>query len=109
MCACCCCVCCVLVVGAHLCQIIFLLLSSIFFFLFEQIFTQVRPMHIEFVEPSKRHADVIIPEGGHNKVRVHFLFFFFRLRLFYSVESHTHDVSFSSSYGHFFFVLSFIL
>ncbi len=30
--------------------------------------TTVRPMHLEFVEPSKRHADVIIPEGGHNAV-----------------------------------------
>lgn len=30
----------------------------------------VRPMHIEFVEPSKRHADVIIPEGGNNKIGV---------------------------------------
>lgn len=28
----------------------------------------VRPMHIEFVEPSKRQADVIIPRGGHNAV-----------------------------------------
>lgn len=28
--------------------------------------TTVRPMHLEFVEPSKRYADVIIPEGGHN-------------------------------------------
>jgi uridine kinase len=26
----------------------------------------VRPMHLQFVEPSKRHADLIIPEGGHN-------------------------------------------
>jgi uridine kinase len=26
----------------------------------------VRPMHLEFVEPSKRYADVIIPGGGHN-------------------------------------------
>lgn len=30
----------------------------------------VRPMHIKFVEPSKRHADVIIPEGGHNEVAI---------------------------------------
>jgi uridine kinase len=30
----------------------------------------VRPMHLEFVEPSKRWADVIIPEGGFNKVAV---------------------------------------
>jgi uridine kinase len=33
-----------------------------------QYLTTVRPMHMEFVEPSKRYADVIIPEGGHNRV-----------------------------------------
>ena len=32
----------------------------------EQYYSTVRPMHLEFVEPSKRYADVIIPEGGHN-------------------------------------------
>jgi uridine kinase len=32
--------------------------------------SSVRPMHLQFVEPSKRHADVIIPEGGHNKVAI---------------------------------------
>ncbi len=32
----------------------------------KQYLTTVRPMHLEFVEPSKRYADVIIPEGGHN-------------------------------------------
>ncbi|NMB59422.1 MAG: uridine kinase, partial [Chloroflexi bacterium] len=31
-----------------------------------QYLTTVRPMHLEFVEPSKRYADVIIPEGGLN-------------------------------------------
>ena len=30
----------------------------------------VRPMHLEFVEPSKRHADVIIPRGGQNEVAI---------------------------------------
>ena len=30
----------------------------------------VRPMHLEFVEPSKRQADVIIPRGGHNRVAI---------------------------------------
>ena len=30
----------------------------------------VRPMHMQFVEPSKRWADVIIPEGGHNRVAI---------------------------------------
>lgn len=34
----------------------------------DQYMTTVRPMHLEFVEPSKRYADVIIPEGGHNTV-----------------------------------------
>ncbi|HET9400249.1 MAG TPA: uridine kinase [Candidatus Acidoferrales bacterium] len=36
----------------------------------EQYLTTVRPMHNEFIEPSKRHADVIIPEGGHNNVGI---------------------------------------
>lgn len=35
-----------------------------------QYLTTVRPMHLEFVEPSKRHADVILPEGGHNRIGV---------------------------------------
>lgn len=34
----------------------------------EQYLSTVRPMHLEFVEPSKRWADVIIPEGGYNTV-----------------------------------------
>jgi uridine kinase len=33
-----------------------------------QYLSTVRPMHLEFVEPSKRYADVIIPEGGMNEV-----------------------------------------
>ena len=36
----------------------------------EQYIATVRPMHMQFVEPSKRYADVIIPEGGHNLVSV---------------------------------------
>jgi uridine kinase len=34
----------------------------------EQYLTTVQPMHRDFVEPSKRYADVIIPQGGFNKV-----------------------------------------
>ena len=34
----------------------------------QQYYRTVRPMHLEFVEPSKRYADVIIPEGGMNVV-----------------------------------------
>ena len=33
-----------------------------------QYLTTVKPMHEQFVEPSKRRADIIIPEGGHNPV-----------------------------------------
>ncbi|MDF2841036.1 MAG: uridine kinase [Clostridia bacterium] len=35
-----------------------------------QYVSVVKPMHIEFVEPTKRYADIIIPEGGHNKVAI---------------------------------------
>ena len=34
----------------------------------DQYYATVRPMHLQFVEPSKRWADVIIPEGGNNTV-----------------------------------------
>ena len=30
----------------------------------------VKPMHLQFIEPSKRYADIIIPQGGHNQVAV---------------------------------------
>lgn len=33
----------------------------------------VRPMHLQFVEPSKRYADIIIPEGGYNRVAIDLL------------------------------------
>ena len=33
-----------------------------------QYYATVRPMHIEYVEPSKRWADLIVPEGGNNRV-----------------------------------------
>jgi len=36
----------------------------------EQYYRTVRPMHIRFVEPSKRHADIILPEGGENQVAI---------------------------------------
>lgn len=36
----------------------------------EQYYKTVRPMHLEFVEPSKRTADLIIPEGGNNTVAI---------------------------------------
>jgi uridine kinase len=39
----------------------------------DQYDRSVRPMHLQFVEPSKRYADVIIPEGGHNEVAIDLL------------------------------------
>jgi uridine kinase len=36
----------------------------------QQYLTTVRPMHLEFVEPSKRYADVIIPAGGFNQTAI---------------------------------------
>ena len=38
-----------------------------------QYISSVRPMHEAFVEPSKKYADIIIPDGGHNKVAMDFL------------------------------------
>ncbi len=37
---------------------------------YDQYIKTVRPMHIEFVEPSKKYADIIIPEGGFNDIAI---------------------------------------
>lgn len=39
----------------------------------QQYLSTVRPMHLEFVEPTKRWADLIIPEGGHNRIGIEML------------------------------------
>ena len=39
----------------------------------EQYLGTVKPMHLEFVEPSKRYADIIVPQGGHNTVAIDML------------------------------------
>jgi uridine kinase len=36
----------------------------------DQYLTSVQPMHLQFVEPSKRYADIIVPRGGHNTVAI---------------------------------------
>ena len=36
----------------------------------DQYLTTVQPMHLQFVEPSKRYADIIVPRGGHNTVAI---------------------------------------
>jgi uridine kinase len=38
-----------------------------------QYLNVVRPMHLQFIEPTKRYADVIIPEGGYNRVALDLL------------------------------------
>ncbi len=39
----------------------------------DQYLGTVKPMHLEFVEPSKRYADIIVPQGGHNVVAIDML------------------------------------
>lgn len=39
----------------------------------QQYLNVVRPMHLQFIEPTKRYADLIIPEGGYNKVAIDIL------------------------------------
>ena len=46
----------------------------------KQYYEYVRPMHLAFVEPSKRFADIVIPEGGQNRVALDFLLSFVRQR-----------------------------
>jgi uridine kinase len=47
----------------------------------EQYLVTVRPMHFEFVEASKRHADMIIPEGGNSEMSVEMLCSLIRAKL----------------------------
>ena len=39
----------------------------------EQYCTTVKPMHEQFVEPSKKYADIIVPEGGYNQVALNMI------------------------------------
>lgn len=39
-----------------------------------QYMSTVRPAHLQFIEPSKRYADIIIPEGGYNKVAIDLIY-----------------------------------
>ncbi len=39
----------------------------------DQYLATVKPMHERYVEPSKRQADIIVPEGGHNQVAMELL------------------------------------
>ena len=39
----------------------------------DQYCRTVKPMHDQFVEPSKKYADIIVPEGGYNKVALNMI------------------------------------
>ncbi len=47
----------------------------------QQYLTTVQPMHLQFVEPSKRYADIIVPRGGHNTIAVEMIIAKIRQRL----------------------------
>jgi uridine kinase len=47
----------------------------------DQYLRTVRPMHLEFVEPSKRHAHIILPEGGQNRIGIEMILAHVRLEL----------------------------
>lgn len=53
----------------------------------EQYLGTVKPMHLEFVEPSKRYADLIVPLGGHNMVAIDVLLSMIRSLTGTSLES----------------------
>ena len=51
----------------------------------KQYYESVRPMHLAFVEPSKRFADIIVPEGGQNLVALDLILGHLRSRVSGSV------------------------
>ena len=55
----------------------------------DQYLSTVQPMHLQFVEPSKRYADVIVPRGGHNSVAIEMIVAKIKQRLGYSASGLT--------------------
>ncbi len=51
-----------------------------------QYLSTVQPMHLQFVEPSKRYADIIVPRGGHNSVAIEMIIAKIKQRLGYSAS-----------------------
>ena len=46
----------------------------------------LKPMHEQFIEPTKRYADLIIPEGGSNKIAIRILKMYIEKHLHHSVK-----------------------
>ena len=65
----------------------------------EQYVNTVRPMHLQFIEPSKRWADVIVPRGGHNTVAIEMILAKIRHRLATSGAPHIPMVSDERRHG----------
>lgn len=55
----------------------------------DQYLSTVQPMHLQFVEPSKRYADIIVPRGGHNSIAIEMIVAKIRQRLGYSASGLT--------------------
>jgi uridine kinase len=55
----------------------------------DQYLSTVQPMHLQFVEPSKRYADIIVPRGGHNAVAIEMIVAKIKQRLGYSTSGLT--------------------
>ena len=55
----------------------------------DQYLSTVQPMHLQFVEPSKRYADIIVPRGGHNAVAIEMIVAKIKQRLGYSASGLT--------------------
>jgi len=55
-----------------------------------QYFRHVRPMHMGFVEPSKRHADIIVPHGGNNETAIDMLVGALKARLANTFQEISH-------------------
>jgi uridine kinase len=53
----------------------------------EQYLSTVQPMHLQFVEPSKRYADIIVPRGGNNSVAIEMIVAKIKQRLAYAAAS----------------------
>lgn len=52
-----------------------------------QYLSTVQPMHLQFVEPSKRYADIIVPRGGHNSIAIEMIIAKIRQRLGYQSDA----------------------
>jgi uridine kinase len=53
----------------------------------EQYLSTVQPMHLQFVEPSKRYADIIVPRGGHNAVAIEMIVAKIKQRIGYNLSA----------------------